>query len=264
MKTSVVFLIVALMALLAQPIRAQSMSGPVPPDTAPNASAPPPDSTAPPPAAVNAAPPPANFASSAAQAVEVAKDGVDPSLRDRIVSIYGIGTPAAMARWWVIFYDPAVASHGRAVKVENGQIVRTYDAQGGVVYARELTFSASRVTGEGAALANAQQYAAQHAIAYDGARALLRRNSSEGSLRWRVELMNGPVSKGFVFTDAGDGAFALYAPPGAVSAGSHTGGTSDGGVVGDAKKFGSDVKHTFLGVGGDLQQFFTGERTVDQ
>jgi hypothetical protein len=269
MKPFILFSIVALAAFLAQPIHAQSTSGPVPPDNAPNAAPPPPDSTAPPPAPAdnNAAPPPpasGNFASSAAQAVDVAKNAVDPSLQDRIVSVYGVGTPAAMGRWWVIFYDPAVESHGRAVKVENGQIARTYVAHGGVVYMRDLTFSGARVTGEGTALSNAQQYAAQHAIAYDGARALLRRNSSDGPLRWRVELMEGPVGKGFVFTDATNGSFAMYAPPGAVSAGKHTGGTSDGGLVGDAKKLGNDVKHTFLGIGGDLQEFFTGERTVDQ
>jgi hypothetical protein len=39
---------------------------------------------------------------------------------------------------------------------------------------------------------------------------------------------------------------------------------STGGLVGDAKRFGNDVKRTFLGIGGDLQEFFTGERTVDQ
>ena len=33
---------------------------------------------------------------------------------------------------------------------------------------------------------------------------------------------------------------------------------------GGAAGFGNDVKNTFLGVGGDLQQFFTGERTVDK
>jgi hypothetical protein len=28
--------------------------------------------------------------------------------------------------------------------------------------------------------------------------------------------------------------------------------------------FGNDVKRTFLGIGGDLQEFFTGQRTVDK
>ena len=58
--------------------------------------------------------------STANDAFKIAKEGVDPSLRDRIVSVYGVGTPAAIQTWWVIFYEPAVASHGRVVKVDNG------------------------------------------------------------------------------------------------------------------------------------------------
>jgi hypothetical protein len=80
--------------------------------------------------------------SSANDAVNIAKEGVDPSLRDRIVSVYGVGTPAAIQTWWVIFYDPSVPSHGRVVKVDNGQITRTYEAKGGVVYSDSLTFAA--------------------------------------------------------------------------------------------------------------------------
>jgi hypothetical protein len=202
-----------------------------------------------------------SFASSASQAVDVAKDGVDEGVRNHLVSVYGVGTPTAITKWWIIFYDPAVPSHGRAVRVENNQITKAYEAKGGVVYLRDLTFPRSRVSGEGAALADAQQYAAQHAIAYDSVRALLRLTDDKQTLRWRVELMDSGVNKGFVFANASDGTFAIYAPPGTVPAGpSGTG----GGVVGDAQRFGNDVKHTFLGIGGDLQEFFTGERTVDQ
>jgi hypothetical protein len=79
-------------------------------------------------------------------------------------------------------------------------------------------------------------------------------------LRWRVQLMDGPTNRGFVFVNTADGTFAMYAPPGSVPAGSGTG----GGVIGDANRAANDVKDTFLGIGGDLQEFFTGERTVDQ
>lgn len=206
--------------------------------------------------------PPANFSSSASQAVDLAQQSVDPSLRDHIVSVYGTGTPTAINRWWVIFYDPSVASHGRAVKLENGQVTKTYEAQGGVVYQEDLTFHRDRVSGESAALENAQNYATQQGIAYDSVRALLRRNSTEGPLRWRVQLMNGEKGRGFVFTNSSNGSFAMYAPAG--SAPSSTKSSTGGGLVGDAKQFGNDVKHTFLGIGGDLQEFFTGERTVDQ
>ena len=62
---------------------------------------------------------------SAIDAVNIAKDGVGPSLHDHIVSVYGVGTPVAIQTWWIIFCDPSVPSHGRVVKVDNGQITRT-------------------------------------------------------------------------------------------------------------------------------------------
>jgi hypothetical protein len=198
---------------------------------------------------------------SAGDAVNVAKDGVDPSLHDRIVSVYGVGTPVAIQTWWVIFYDPSVPSHGRAVKVDNGQITRTYEARGGVVYADALTFPRAQVSGEGPALAAAQNYAAQHALAYDHVRALLRVTTQNQAFRWRVQLLDGSESKGFVFVNASDGTFAMYAPPGSVPTKS---GTGTDGVAGDVSRAANDVKNTFLGIGGDLQEFFTGERTVDQ
>ena len=152
-------------------------------------------------------------------------------------------------------------SHGRVVKVDNGQITRTYEAKGGVVYSDLLVFPASQLTGEGPALVAAQNYAAQHSLAYDHVRALLRVTTKDQSFRWRVQLLDGSTSKGFVFVNASDGTFAMYAPPGSISAKS---GTNTGGVAGDVHRAANDVKDTFLGIGGDLQEFFTGERTVDQ
>jgi len=199
--------------------------------------------------------------STAKDAFNIAKEGVDSSLRDRIVSLYGVGTPGAIQSWWVIFYDPSVSSHGRVVKVDNAQITRTYEAKGGVVYSDSLTFAASQLTGEGPALAAAQNYAAQHSLAYDNVRTLLRLTTTGQAFRWRVQLLNGSASKGFVFVNASDGTFANYAPPGSIPSKS---GTSTGGVASDAHRAANDVKDTFLGIGGDLQEFFTGERTVDQ
>jgi hypothetical protein len=238
MKIGIVFFAMALTAFVLAPAHAQST---VTPSTPPSPDA---------------------FSNSAARAVDTAKDGIDASVRDHLVSVYGIGTPVAIQTWWVIFYDPSVPSHGRAVKVEGGQITKVYEAKGGVTYLKALTFPRSRVTGEGSALRATQNYAAEHAIAYDQVRALLRLTTEKQDLRWRVELLSGPDNKGFVFTDASDGAFAMYAPPGSQPAG--TSGGTGGGLVGDAKKVGNDVKNTFLNIGGDLQEFFTGDRTVDQ
>ena len=139
---------------------------------------------------------------SAQQAFDVAKDGVDAELRGRVISVYGTGSPADIDTWWVIFYDPSVPSHGRAVRVENNQIVRSYEAKGGVIYGDTLTFSPGEIHGVNRALHVAEDYAARHSIPYDHVRALLRLTSHDQTLRWRIQLLDGGVNRGFVFVNA--------------------------------------------------------------
>jgi hypothetical protein len=203
--------------------------------------------------------------SSVNQAFAVARKSVSPEMQTRVVSVYGLGAPDAIQKWYVIFYDPSVPSHGHAVLVQNGQIVKSYPAQGGVTYSGRLTFDPSRITAEEPALNAAQNYASKHNIAYTSVRALLKQTSLEKPLRWRIELMNSTTSEGFVLVNAEDDSVAAYVPHDAATHhASSGGGTPDGGVAGDAEQFGNDVKNTFLGIGGDLQEFFTGERTVDR
>jgi hypothetical protein len=197
----------------------------------------------------------------AQQAIDVSRSAIDPALQARVVSVYGTGSPAGIETWWIIYYDPSVDSHGRAVKVANGQVARTYPAEGGVVYADSLTFAPGDARGIGKALSTAEDYAAQHAIAYNQVRVLLRVTAPGEPLRWRVQLMDDGRNKGFVFVDAASGAFANYMHAGPHHTSPSTGGDS---VEAHAEAAGNDIKDTFLGIGGDLQQFFTGERTVDQ
>lgn len=201
------------------------------------------------------------------QAFQTAKTAVNPELQTKVVSLYGVGTPAAIQKWYIIFYDPAVSSHGRAVLVENNQISKTYVAQGGATYAANLAFDPSRITSEGPVLAAAQGYAAQHHIPYDSVRALLKQTSADKPFRWRVELINSGKSRGYVYVNALDSTVAFYEAPGS---GTQTASNGGGGhsnrssVDKDAEGFAHDVKSTFLGIGGDLEEFFTGERTVDK
>jgi hypothetical protein len=191
-------------------------------------------------------------------AFQTARQGVAPDLQDKVVSVYGIGTPSTIDKWYVIFYDPSVATHGRAVLVQNGKVTKSYPANGGMTYSSSLTFNPSRITSEGPALSAAQGYAAKHDIAYDSVRALLKRTSADKPFRWRVELVESGKSKGYVYVNAIDDTVAYYEP--AKSAKSSASDSASDTAAGFAK----DVKHTFLGIGGDLEQFFTGERTVDQ
>jgi hypothetical protein len=197
------------------------------------------------------------------QAFAVARQSVSPEMQTRVVSVYGLGTPDAIQKWYIIFYDPSVPSHGHAVLVQNGQIVKSYAAQGGTTYSARLTYDPSRIRAEEPALNAAQNYASKHNIAYTSVRALLKQTSLEKTLRWRIELMDADKSEGFVLVNPGDDSIAAYVSHDAAH--SHaSGGTPDGGVAGDLEGFGNQVKDTFLGIGGDLQQFFTGERTVDR
>ncbi|HEV3272581.1 MAG TPA: hypothetical protein VGZ93_10415 [Candidatus Methylacidiphilales bacterium] len=189
-------------------------------------------------------------------AFQTARQAVKPELQTKVVSLYGIGSPGAIGQWYVIFYDPTVPSHGRAVLVENHQITKSYPANGGMTYSEELTFDPSRITREGPVLSATENYAAKHAIAYDSVRVLLRQTSVNKPFRWRVELFDGGTSRGYVYVNALDDTVAYYAGP---SSGKKSS-SSDDSVEG----FANDVKNTFLGIGGDLEEFFTGQRTVDK
>lgn len=198
--------------------------------------------------------------SSVQQAFATARTAVSPKLQTKVVSVYGLGTPDSIQKWYIIFYDPSVASHGRAVLVENGKITRSYAAEGGTTYSSRLTFDPSRITSEQPALNAAQDYASRHNIAYNGVRALLKQISLNKPFRWRIELTDSGKSRGYVMVNAVDDTVAAYVPPNS----SPSGGNGTGSVSQDAQDFGHDVQKTFLGIGGDLQQFFTGERTVDR
>ncbi len=194
------------------------------------------------------------------QAFQTARQAVNPEVQTKVVSLYGIGTPTAIQKWYVIFYDPSVASHGRAVLVENNQITKTYAANGGATYSGALSFDPSRITSEGPALSAAQGYAAKHHVAYDSVTALLKQNGVNKPFRWRVGLVDNHQVKGYVLVNALDDTVADYVSP---SSGKSSGssGSSDGD---SAEGLAHDVKKTFLGIGGDLEEFFTGERTVDR
>jgi len=182
-----------------------------------------------------------------------------PEIQTKVVSVYGLGTPTAIQKWYIIFYDPSVPSHGRAVLVENNHISKTYPANGGVTYASTLTFDPSKITSEGPALSAAQGYAAKHHIAYDSVTVLLKETSVNKPFRWKVGLVQAGKKEGYVMVNALDDSVAEFVPPTAATSSKKS--RSDDN---SAEGFGNDVKHTFLGIGGDLQQFFTGERTVDK
>jgi hypothetical protein len=194
-------------------------------------------------------------------AFQVAKLQVAPGVQDKVVSLYGIGTPAGISKWYIIFYDQTVPTHGRAVLVENDQVTKTYPANGGKTYSEALSFDPSRITSEGPALFAAQGYAGKHHLTYDSVTALLNQTGANHPFRWKIGLLDSGQSKGFVYVNALDDSVAAYSGP--ASSGKATTGSSPSTTT-TAPGLANQVKSTFLGIGGDLQEFFTGERTVDK
>jgi hypothetical protein len=202
----------------------------------------------------------AQNAGTVTEAFQTARQAMNPEIQTKVVSLYGVGTSAAIQKWYIIFYDSSVPTHGRAVLVENNQIVKTYAANGGTTYSANLTFDPSRITSEGPVLSAAQAYAAKHNIAYDSVHALLKQTSVDKPFRWRVELIQSGQSRGFVYVNALDDSVASYSPSSTGTGSVSSKSSSDD----SAKGFSRNVQKTFLGIGGDLEEFFTGERTVDR
>ncbi len=73
-------------------------------------------------------------------AFQTARQAVSSGSQNKVVSVYGIGTPSAIQKWYIIFYDPTVPSHGRAVLVENNQVTKSYPANGGITYSGRAGF----------------------------------------------------------------------------------------------------------------------------
>ena len=192
------------------------------------------------------------------QAFQTAKASVKTEQQNQVVSVYGTGAPSAIEKWYIIFYDPSVPTHGQVVLVEGNKISKTYPANGGVTYSPTLTFDPSRITSEGPALDAAQGYAAKHNIRYDSVTALLHQTSANKPFRWKIGLIDNGKKKGYVYVNAIDDSVASYDSAAAEKHSSSSSSDNSG------KGFANDVKGTFLGIGGDLEEFFTGQRTVDK
>ena len=129
------------------------------------------------------------------------------------------------------------------VLITDNQVTRTYPAEGRTTYKIDHTFDVARITGETPALLAAQSYAATHHIRYNAVRALLHEESIDKPFYWKITLLRGESLRGAVYVRAVDGAFSEFVPaPTSESSGNG---------------FTKDVKRTFLGVGGDLEEFFT-------
>jgi len=181
---------------------------------------------------------------------------IDPKYQGEVLFVRGKGTPTTITHWTYFFYDPTAPNSFREVKITDGKVESFQPANFSRTAVSTLVFDpAATPVSVDAALATARDYAAKNQISYNETRVLLRRPASGQAPAWRVQLLQDGRSRGVVFTDSPGAAYVKY------DAASTAG--SDGGPH-TAAEFGDDVKNTFLGIGGDLEEFFTGKRTVDQ
>lgn len=182
-------------------------------------------------------------------AYAIAKTTVPESYRTHVISIYGKGTDKAIHTWYVNFLDPLAPNKGRVVVVQDAAISRTYvsDRDG---YDDNLSFDPALLrTSADKALATARSYATQNQINYDAVSVGVRRTEVGRAPVWHVELKREGRSQGVIYTRPEDAAFVSYSPPPKEMKG---------------EDLGKEITETFKGIGADLEEFFTGERTVDK
>ncbi|HSI83739.1 MAG: hypothetical protein ACAI35_25070 [Candidatus Methylacidiphilales bacterium] len=187
------------------------------------------------------------------EAHDAARVVIDPPHRNDVLTIMGYGGVRSVDRWMFVYYDPSVSSHGRAVVVSRGKIERVQPVDSRNTYPRDMSFSPANVTLKEppAILRSAAVLARRKGIEYDNTRMLLRRSVDGTSLVWRVELLSARKSMGYVYVSPRTASVVRFE-------------NSELVAQQKGKQFVRDVQGTFMNMGGELEQFFTGKRTVDK
>jgi len=182
----------------------------------------------------------------AAPAYQPAIDSVSPSYRHQAICLYGTGGPYDVEQWEVKFLqgDGKI----RIVKVHDHRVEASFvqDAPSGCT---GRDFDPAQIpVGVNTALKTARDYARDNHIEFDHVSVFLARPDEQRAPAWRVQLIHGSESRGFVYTNAINGSLAHFQPQA---------------EHGKVDKGFDEVESTFLGVGGDMEEFFTGHRSVD-
>lgn len=195
-------------------------------------------------------------------AYKIAKTVVPAEHQKQVLSFFGKGTPTEIKTWFIKFFDPGAKSNARVVVVENDKVERFNTAEGQEDNKETLSFDPTALNaGVDKALKTASTYAKESLIPVDMTHVYLNRPSIGKPPVWTVELWHKNRQQGYIYANTKDGTFAGYRPP---EAGSRNASAEKSERSESGKNFGDEVKDTFLGIGGDLEEFFTGERTVDK
>jgi len=201
-------------------------------------------------------------------AYKVAKAVVPAEHQKKVLSFYGKGTATQVKTWFIKFFDPSAKSNARIVVVENGKVERFNAAEGQEEISEALSFDpGSCRAGVDKALGTAARYAKESLIPVDATRVYLNRPAAGKAPVWTVELWHQDRQQGYIYANTKDGGFAGYRPPQSNAGKSSTApskGAEGSQAAAGEQSFGEKMEETFLEIGGDLEEFFTGERTLDK
>ncbi|MES2308510.1 MAG: hypothetical protein V4507_06575 [Verrucomicrobiota bacterium] len=182
---------------------------------------------------------------------KIAQKAVDPAYQNKLFWIKAEGPVSSLNRWAFYFYDPTSTKDAKMVIVVNGRLDEVKSKEFKPKSNDSFIFdpSQSKVSTE-QALQRASEYASQHGKSFDSVKMELRRFSSNVMPTWQIRLYANSHYVGVLNLNDVDGTVVSY--------------SSEKPASGKANDFFHDVETTFKGIGADLEEFFTGDRTVDK
>jgi len=181
-----------------------------------------------------------------------------------VVEVKGRNGAPQPITWSILLNDPLARGGVREIEVAKGHIVsertpvKVYGGQGDAIV---LNYPKLNLDSEGAfAIAEAEARVAK--IGFFGADYLLRCDDNGGAPIWILQLLDkNQHSLGSVTIAADTGAVITKTFGGQTTKGSWAAG---GGLKGHLSRFGDAMGRTFRKVGGNVEEFMTGERTIDK
>ncbi len=210
----------------------------------------------------------------------------DSSYYDRLISISGRDGATQPKRWTLLFFDPNTRYGLREIEVQGGYIVseRTPRDEKLSPIAPQLVLDLQKLNlNSDGAFKIANNAATQARLGFDSLTYVLRKHEVTKSPVWvldmkdyrrmRVGTMLVNAETGAVIRPPAPGTQHTFDPP---PGGSATGGQTppyqepddagNGGFIGRVSqtfnKAGRETERFFLNVGGTLEEFFTGRRTI--
>ena len=186
------------------------------------------------------------------------------ALLDNVIEVKGRNGTSQPEVWTVLLNDPLARGGVREIEVSKGHIVsertpvKTYSGQG---EGGALNFTLLNLDSDGA-FAVAEAEARNAKIGFFGADYLLRIGDNGGSPLWVVQLLDRQQhSLGSVSIAADTGTVIDKTFDGKTTKGSWAAG---GGLKGRLVRFSDSVGRSMRHVGGSLEEFWTGDRTLDK